>query len=76
MIDSKDPSTTDAAREALDSLFAEFEAGEQTDAQRWAVYGYIYGLDHAGVLSREEFNGFLDRLRISGSDAEDAGVAL
>ena len=75
---SQDPSTTDAARRALDSLMLEFEAAgdTQSDAQRWAIYGYVYGLRHADALSADDFDAYLDRLAITADEAEDANVAL
>lgn len=76
MAASKDHSTTDAARRALDSLIVEFESETQTDALRWAVYGYIYGLRHAGALSADDFDAYLDRIGVTADEAEDANVAL
>jgi hypothetical protein len=64
------------AREDLDALFAEMDREDPSEATRWAVYGYIYGLRHADRLSRLDFNGYLDRLGIGGNDAEGAAVAL
>lgn len=72
----KDPTTTDDARNDIEEILDALEAGESTDAARWAAYGYIYGWRHAQMLSSSDLNIYLDRLGISGLDAAQADVRL
>ena len=41
-----------------------------------AILGYLKGLRHAGVLSRDDYRSFWDRLPLNGEDMEDAGVNI
>ena len=42
----------------------------------FAIYGYITGLSYAGVITREDYKRFWERLPFDGEEVSEAGVNL